>query len=300
MFFMIMKYQLFEPKVSVIIPVFNDVRIFHTLKSLNQQNYENYEVIVIDDCSDEAIAPIVSLFQNIKYIRLDNNQGAYAARNAGIKAAAGEILAFTDSDCILDSNWISEGVRTLLSDIDVGIVAGHIEVFPMNGKWTPAQYVDAVLHLRQDSYCKQGFAATGNLFTWKKIFYQCGFFDGSARYLGDRQWGNQVVNRGYRVVYGESAIAYHPARGAKQLLKKTKNQTIAYLAYKPPTLADVFTRFRLISVKQIRVLIEDPTLPNNRDKFIFLLWLVYLRYKDGWRSLLWLIKSAIFFTFCDV
>ena len=91
-----------SPKfVSVIIPVYNDLKLLSTcLECLDRQTYPKtrFEVLVVDNGSDLPVQPIVSRYSNVK-LEKESMPGSYAARNRGIAAARGEILAFTDADC---------------------------------------------------------------------------------------------------------------------------------------------------------------------------------------------------------
>jgi len=106
------------PFVSVIIPVYNDPERLKTcLQALEEQTYpqSSYEVIVVDNGSDESIEPIVTEFNQAK-AGYEPHPGSYAARNKGLSLARGEVIAFTDADCIPALDWI----ETLCSDsIDI-------------------------------------------------------------------------------------------------------------------------------------------------------------------------------------
>ncbi|MBE9019207.1 glycosyltransferase, partial [Chroococcidiopsidales cyanobacterium LEGE 13417] len=127
-----------------------------------------------------------------------------------MKAAKGEIIAFTDADCLPAANWISSGVRSLLSNPDAGIVAGHIEMSYLRSYPNPVEYVDRLMHLNQQLYAQKGYA--GNAFTWAWMFERVGMFDEGLLSLGDREWGERVTGQGYRVVYSKEAYVLHPAR----------------------------------------------------------------------------------------
>src|SRR6266850_5269588 len=108
------------PKVSVVVACYNGARTLKAcLDSLSRQNYPDYEVILVDDGSLDASGQIASLYTNIRYFR-QSNKGLSAARNAGIAAATGEIIAFTDADCRADEDW----VHFLISDLLSGDFAG--------------------------------------------------------------------------------------------------------------------------------------------------------------------------------
>src|SRR6266487_775332 len=112
------------PKASVVVASYNGA---HTLKpcleSLTRLAYPDYEVILVDDGSTDATPEIAKEFPGILCIRQDNH-GLSVARNTGIAAAAGEIVAFTDSDCRPDEDWLYYLVGDLLSRELAGI-GGH-------------------------------------------------------------------------------------------------------------------------------------------------------------------------------
>lgn len=90
-------------KVSIIIPTYNSERfIAETLESVIAQSYSNWEAIVIDDCSSDKTVPIVAMLakrdNRILLIQALENGGAAVARNLGIRSAAGDYIAFLDSD----------------------------------------------------------------------------------------------------------------------------------------------------------------------------------------------------------
>lgn len=191
--------------------------------------YNSYEVIVVDNNSTENIYSVCQQFPNVRYLQ-ENKQGSYAARNCGVKAAKGEIIAFTDADCLPAANWISSGVRSLLSNPDAGIVAGHIEMTYLQSQPKPVEYADRLMHLNQQHYAEKGYAATGNAFTWVWMFERVGLFNEGLLSLGDREWGERVTLQGYRVVYSKEAYVQHPARNTLHaLLKKVRFQA----QYKP-------------------------------------------------------------------
>jgi GT2 family glycosyltransferase len=69
-------------------------------------NYPDYEVLLVDDGSTDTTPQIAQAFRQVRYIRHEKNQGLSAARNAGIAAALGEVVAFTDADCRADEDWL--------------------------------------------------------------------------------------------------------------------------------------------------------------------------------------------------
>jgi len=96
-------------RFSVIVPTHNRVdSLARTLESLFRQDFSDNEIIVVDDGSSDGTAEYCSKLQSegrIRYIR-QSNSGPAVARNAGLKAARGTLVAFTDDDCVLPVDWL--------------------------------------------------------------------------------------------------------------------------------------------------------------------------------------------------
>ncbi len=204
------------PFVSVIIPVLNDSeRLKICLATLEAQNYPKhlYEVIVVDNGPDECIKSIVNQFRQARYEN-ESRRSSYAARNKGISISNGEIIAFTDADCIPARDWIRKGVENLLREPACGLLAGKIEIFFENPQSpTAVELYEQTTYLLQESYIKHGsFGATANLFTFKRVFEHVNFFDGHAQSCGDVEWGRRVASFGYKLIYAEEVCVLHPAR----------------------------------------------------------------------------------------
>ena len=120
-------------KISVIIAARNEEKhLPNLLDSLISQNYqkENYEIIVVDDRSEDKTAAIVKKYQsknsNITLLQIKNESkhllGKKGALDKGIRSAMYDILAFTDADCVPTRNWLTQINRHFTDDTDV--VAG--------------------------------------------------------------------------------------------------------------------------------------------------------------------------------
>ena len=94
-------------KISVIIPTYNRGNIIeNSIKSVLNQTYKNFEVIIIDDGSTDNTKEIIDKFDDkrIKYIKINENLGGSNARNIGIRHATGRYISFQDSDDISYTN----------------------------------------------------------------------------------------------------------------------------------------------------------------------------------------------------
>jgi cellulose synthase/poly-beta-1,6-N-acetylglucosamine synthase-like glycosyltransferase len=218
------------PFVSVIIPVFNDRdRLKICLQALEKQTYQSelYEIIIVDNGSVDNLEELVKQHSQVSLVS-EQQKGSYTARNKGISLAKGEVLAFTDSDCIPEKNWLETGVKQLLSIPNCGIVAGKIKIFFQDRNYpTSVEAFDSIFNLNQQKYVeKHHYGATGNLFTFKKIFSEVGYFNASLKSGGDAEWGKRVFARGYSVIYADNTCVEHPARNSlAQLTQKVIRQT---------------------------------------------------------------------------
>src|SRR5262245_59388989 len=119
------------PALSVVVPVWNDAkRIGLCLRALQQQTVSPkcYEIVVVDNGSTDNSVDIVRSFTDIRLV-IEPLPGSYAARNKGLSEAAGDLVAFTDSDCIPHPTWLEKAFEVVKENSGFGIVAGRIEFF---------------------------------------------------------------------------------------------------------------------------------------------------------------------------
>lgn len=211
--------------VSVIIPVYNDRRrLARCLEALQDQTYpeDRYEVVVVDNGSDESPARVTDRFDNVR-LAVEPRQGSYAARNRGLTVAEGEMLAFTDADCVPEPQWLERGVACFAGTPECGMVAGHVKLTARRpGRPTACERYDQLFYLDQERAVKRGkYGATANLFTAKEVIRTVGPFDATLKSSGDNEWGQRVHRAGFRQVYCPEAVVRHPARHSlKELLRK--------------------------------------------------------------------------------
>jgi glycosyltransferase involved in cell wall biosynthesis len=82
-----------------------------------------FEIIAVDNASTEDLSGAVPADARIRLI-VEPRLGSYAARNRGLSVAGGDILAFTDSDCIPDPDWLTEGVSALVANRHIDMIGG--------------------------------------------------------------------------------------------------------------------------------------------------------------------------------
>ncbi|MCG8367523.1 MAG: glycosyltransferase [Pseudanabaenales cyanobacterium] len=209
------------PFVSVIIPVFNDgERLKLCLAALAQQSYgrSHYEIIVVDNGSDrlEEMKAAVEPYGVVTTV--EPIPGSYAARNKGISLAKGEIIAFTDADCIPAADWLAQGIDYLRSTPNCGQVIGKVNVFFADPQRpTLVELYESVTAFPQAQLLRQFHGgATANVFTWRQVIEQVGEFNPQLKSYGDLEWGQRIYAQGYNQVYAESVLVRHPARASFQ------------------------------------------------------------------------------------
>ena len=201
------------PFVSVIIPVYNDNRRLQTcLDALAGQTYpaDRFEVIVVDNGSMPPVAGSVHAGPNVR-ILTEPQPGGFVARNKGLDAARGDVIALTDADCYAEPRWIEAGVAAI--GASRVIVAGRVEAFPaLAGAPTAVERFEMLFGFEQEKNAARGVCVTANLICRREAFDEAGYFNTESHSAHDYEWCQQAVRAGYRVVYGHDAAVRTPAR----------------------------------------------------------------------------------------
>jgi len=158
------------PLVSVVVPLFNySSYIKWCIKSITHQSYDNWELIVVDDCSTDGSLALARSFESdrIKVIHLKKNSGYSVAKNEGIAASKGEFITCLDADDMLTSNSVQERVAVFLGKPEVEFV--HAKALDVGSgtslkqayKKTKGQRKSPKIHaqtvmVRRSVYCKYG------------------------------------------------------------------------------------------------------------------------------------------------
>jgi glycosyltransferase involved in cell wall biosynthesis len=126
------------PRVSIILPTFNRAKVLsRSVMSILDQTYQDFELLIIDDGSTDETADAIQQFsdERIRYFKSDRNRGRGSARNIGLQMAAGEFIAFQDSDDESLPTRIEREVAVLdASDDNVGIVYSDMYRISKDGK----------------------------------------------------------------------------------------------------------------------------------------------------------------------
>ncbi|MFB9378507.1 glycosyltransferase [Kineococcus gynurae] len=200
--------------VDVIVPVKDDPRVADCVRALLAQDHpaDLVTIYVADNGSAAPPRHLESLSPRVVVLE-EPRPGSYAARNAALRTADGDVVAFTDSDCLPDPSWLSEAVRALDSGVDV--VAGHVEVYPRDARRPhPVEAFEMLNAFRQDRSAAQGWAVTANVVVPRTVLDEVGEFNADLPSGGDAEWCHRAVAAGHPPVYVPSAVVRHPARGS--------------------------------------------------------------------------------------
>lgn len=202
-----------NPFLSIIVPVYNDSeRLDLCLKALSAQSYPQkyFEILIIDNGSDDDVEAVVKKY-NVTLIK-EKQPGSYRARNCGIKHSKGDIIGFTDSDCIPSLDWLEIAAQHFHKNRTSSVLSGKINViWNDNKKNISLALYDQMYHFNQERFSKKkNFAATANLFCRREVFESVGFFNEEFYSFGDVEFGERVKVKGLRIDYNEKLHVNHP------------------------------------------------------------------------------------------
>ena len=125
-----------EKLISVVIPSYNHEKyISEAIKSVLGQDYSNFELIIIDDGSQDNSDKIITSFKDsrIKYIKQENS-GAHASINRGLEVSSGDYLSILNSDDVYTRNRFKEMSKILDTNKSIDFICSYIEIINQNGK----------------------------------------------------------------------------------------------------------------------------------------------------------------------
>lgn len=225
-------------KISVLVPVRDDLEgLSVTLDSLAVVDTGDHEVevIVCNDGGPQTVSDLARKF-GCRVVELQVNCGSYAARNAGLQVATGDILAFVDADQRVDKGWLLAGVEAM----DKADYIGGSIVIELPENPTAWHYYDRLAAFPLYYYLdRRHFAPTANLFVWRRVFEQIGCFEEALKSGGDREFGVRVHRADFKMAHCAQAITFHPARDfyeqATKVARVARGATeLEYLVWKRP------------------------------------------------------------------
>lgn len=198
-------------KFSVIVPVYEHWHLVPTLlQCLTAQTLprDEFEILLVDNGSSKFTPPD-TLPPNARVLECQT-PGSYAARNAALREARGEWLAFTDADCRPTPTWL-EQLQTAATN-NTTLLAGVVDVVSDAEKPNAYEMYDMVKGIPQAWYVRRGYSATANLAVPRRIVEELRGFDEKRFSGGDADFCLRAKIRGHRLRFVPEAIVKHPAR----------------------------------------------------------------------------------------
>ena len=186
--------------VSVLMCVRNvEKYIGNCIKSILEQGFTDFEVIIVDDLSNDRTQSIIEKFNDkrIKYFRNKKWLGISKNRNLGMKYAKGQFVFFTDGDCVVSKNWIAEGLR-FLKNPDCAGVEGKIYYVSKNYRPTFSDHTYE---------SKPGGFMTGNIAYKRSIVENIGGFDERYSYHEDKDLALRILQIG-KIEFNPAMIVF--------------------------------------------------------------------------------------------
>lgn len=226
-------------KLSVVVPHYNDLdNLQRCVGLLRAQTLDpqDFEIIIADNGSAAGLEAVKAAAGPHARVIDAPERGAGPARNAGVAASQGAVLAFVDSDCRPKPDWLEQGLAALAA-ADTDIVGGRVDAVaadPANP--TPVEAFEMVTAFPMHDYLKRkSFVGSGNLFVTREIFVKVGPFRSTV--AEDMDWCHRAVALGYRISYADDAAVAHPARADwAELVRKwrrTTSETFALTTERP-------------------------------------------------------------------
>lgn len=216
--------------LSVVIPTRNRaLELERCIKSIKNQTYDKYEIIIVDDNSSDETQKIIHKYK-VRYIKHTKRLGQSIGKNDGAKVAKGEIVVFTDDDCIADPFWLENIVKAFHSDRDIAVVGGkilnlgktnfNIHLLPIwpfiagHIKKTGRIIIFGIVSSNFDSNNIQfvDWVSAGNMAIKKEAFNKVGGFD--VNLIGNCIFEepdicSRINDLGYKIYYQPLSICFH-------------------------------------------------------------------------------------------
>jgi len=202
-------------KISVVIPNLNSKMIDKTIASIKSSDYDlsRAEIIVVG--IDEP--GMIVEDDMVKFIRTSRPELPSTARNIGVRNAGGDVILFTDADCIVDREWIS--VLMECQRRGKSIVGGAVD-FNEKNYWILGDNI-AVFHQQLRTSPRRivmrEVLGTANFSIRKEIFVEAGGFDERRElsHAEDHEFQHRLRRQGFKIYFEPNAVVYHyPPRGS--------------------------------------------------------------------------------------
>jgi hypothetical protein len=211
--------------VSIIVVTFNNESVITAcLEALSKQSYQKYEVIVVDNCSQDATLDMVEAFSYVHLIRSKNNSGFTGGNILGLQQAQGEFIVLLNPDTEVSLTWLEELVNSMRSNPNIGLCASNLLVFGSNITDSAG---DGCTTTGRGFKCNEGerqqygqntyvFGACGGaVMLRRKLIDEIGFLDDDFFLIHeDTDLNFRARLAGWACLFVPKAIVYHKVRSS--------------------------------------------------------------------------------------
>ncbi|MGH2666370.1 glycosyltransferase family 2 protein [Flavobacterium sp.] len=217
--------------ISVIIPLYNKENyIGHTIQSILDQELEDYEIIIVDDCSTDSSFSIASTYKSdtIRLVQHPQNKGLSAARNTGIRASQSNYVTFLDADDVWKPFFLTEISNLISTFPEAGIYGTNYEEVYQSGlkltiRKNAVQLTNNQTAIIPDFYSaniQQPIYCFSSVAFKKEVFDTVGYFDEIINFGEDIDF-NIRVNFNYLLAYSNRICASYTVFSENQITNST-------------------------------------------------------------------------------
>lgn len=202
------KKNIMNKRISVIIPNYNgSSTIGRCLEAVFSSEYDNFEVIVTDDCSTDNSVEIIKEFP-CNFISLDKHFGASSARNTGAKNSSGEILFFIDADCLLQKNTLASVNKAFLAPGNA-IIGGTYTKIPYDNTFF-STFQSIFINYSETKKEPPDYIPTHAMVISRDIFMKSGGFqENFLPILEDVEFSHRLRKTGYKLTMNSEILVRH-------------------------------------------------------------------------------------------
>ncbi|WP_082690110.1 glycosyltransferase family 2 protein [Leptolyngbya sp. NIES-2104] len=197
--------------LSVVIPTYNRKPILEKcLRALENQQFSDYEIVVIDDGSTDGTVEWLSKSDDFPHVRLfcQDHKGAASARNYGVEQATGDTIVFIDSDLVVTDVFLRSHVEALIQGQKE---LGSDRLFTYGRVINTANFDDPTSEPYKLTDFSAAYFATGNVAIARHWLIEAGLFDTGFKQYGweDLELGVRLKNLGLKLIKCPEAVGYH-------------------------------------------------------------------------------------------
>jgi glycosyltransferase involved in cell wall biosynthesis len=230
--------------VSVILPTYNRAQLIErAIRSVLEQTFESFELIVIDDGSTDCTEDLVREFRDsrIRYIKMPTRKGAGAARNAGIQIANADLIAFQDSDDEWMSTKLNEQLLKFADQPQVGVIYSDLLRVSRSGEChvvVAPEFDAGILNAKTGRYCVQDIGIQSCL-VQRQIFDDVGWFNESLPALEDMELLIRISQKSKMIKMPMPLVKYYETAGiSSNFARMAKARRMLIEMYSSQWLAD--------------------------------------------------------------